>query len=313
MDFPIIDLMDEDSCYQRLVDWLHPNGLSCPRCHRREGLHIHRRDRDPVLDYRCYHCGRVFNAFTGTSLHGIRRRPSELVLILRGIAQGTPTAPLARELSCDRAELLRLRPRLQDLAYWPLDPLPLEGPVVEADEMYPNAGEKGVPHTDPDDPPRRRANQARGHGTWDNDRPPVCGVAERGGGPLRLRVAEPADGATLQKFVRRQTWPGTVVYTDDWSGYDRLPEIGRGHATVCHTAGEWARDDDGDGVREVHNNTQEGVWTGLRNFLRMFRGVSKKYLYQYVGIFQWGYNLKEATVEFLRALLGVRHPTSCPT
>jgi transposase-like protein len=146
MDFPIIDLMDEDTCYQRLVDWLHPDGLRCPRCHRREGLHVHRRHRAPVLDYRCYHCGRVFNAFTGTSLHGIRRRPSELVLILRGIAQGTPTAQLARELDCDRAELLRLRHRLQDGAYRRLDPLPLEGPIVEADEMYQNAGEKrGAP------------------------------------------------------------------------------------------------------------------------------------------------------------------------
>ena len=142
MDFPIIDLMDVDTCYQWLVDWLHPDGLSCPRCHRRDGLHVHRRHRAPVLDYRCYHCGRVFNAFTGTSLHGIRRRPSELVLILRGIAQGTPTAQLARELDCDRAELLRLRHRLQDLASRRLDPLPLEGPFVEADEMYQNAGEK---------------------------------------------------------------------------------------------------------------------------------------------------------------------------
>jgi len=313
MDFPITDLMDEDSCYQRLVDWLHPDGLRCPRCQRTEGLHVHRRHRAPVLDYRCYRCGRVFNAFTGTSLHGIRRRPSELVLILRGFAQGTPTAQLARELNCDRAELLKLRHRMQDRAYRRLDPLPLDGPVVEADELSQNAGAKGVPHTDPLDPPRRRANQARGHGTWETDRPPVCGVVERNGGPVRLRVIEHADGATLQEFVRRQTWPGTVVNTDEWSGYNRLPAVGRGHVTVCHTAGEWARDDDGDGVREVHNNTQEGIWTGLRNFVRLFRGVSKKYLYQYVAIFQWGYNLKEVTVEFLRALLGVRHPTSCPT
>ena len=45
----------------------------------------------------------------------------------------------------------------------------------------------------------------------------------------------------------------------------------------------------------------------------MFRGVSKKYLPQYAAIFQWGYNLKEATAEFLGALLGVRHTTNCPT
>jgi hypothetical protein len=38
-----------------------------------------------------------------------------------------------------------------------------------------------------------------------------------------------------------------------------------------------ARDDDGDGegIREVHINTSEGFWVGLRNFLRPFRGVNK--------------------------------------
>ena len=52
-------------------------------------------------------------------------------------------------------------------------------------------GKKGVPHKDPEDPPRRRANKVRGHGTWDNDRPPVCGVVGRESGKLRLTVAEP--------------------------------------------------------------------------------------------------------------------------
>jgi transposase-like protein len=76
---------------------------------------------------------------------------------------------------------------------------------------------------------------------------------------------------------------------------------------VCHKPGsrEWARDDDGDGIREVHCNTMEGIWVGLRNFLRRFRGVHKKYLDQYVAIFEWAHNLKAITVDYLRVLLGV--------
>ena len=49
-------------------------------------------------------------------------------------------------------------------------------------------GKKGVPHTDKDDPPRRRANSIKGHGTWENDRPPVVGIAGRDTHGLRLRV-----------------------------------------------------------------------------------------------------------------------------
>jgi transposase-like protein len=142
MDFPIIDLMDEDACYAKLVAWLHPDGLACPRCGARDRLHVHRRHRAPILDYRCGHCRRVFNAFTGTALHGTRRRPAELVLIVRGIAQGVPTARLARELDRDRSQLLDLRHRLQEAAHASRHRVPLDDTTLEADEMYQNAGEK---------------------------------------------------------------------------------------------------------------------------------------------------------------------------
>ena len=142
MDFPIADLLDEDACYAKLLAWLHPDGLACPRCGSRDGLHVHRRHRAPALDYRCSSCRRVFNAYTGTGLHATKRRPVELVLIVRGFAQGVPTAQLARELNCDRSELLDFRHRLQEAAGRGLDRAPLGDQVLEADEAYQNAGER---------------------------------------------------------------------------------------------------------------------------------------------------------------------------
>jgi transposase-like protein len=136
MDFPIIDLMDQDACYHKLVGLLHPDGLACPSCKADDHLHVHRRHRAPVLDYRCSACRRVFNAFTGTSLAGTHRTPAEIMLILRGFAQGVPTARLARELGCDRKHLLELRRLMQDNAERWLDRNPLGDEVVEADEMY---------------------------------------------------------------------------------------------------------------------------------------------------------------------------------
>ena len=80
----------------------------------------------------------------------------------------------------------------------------------------------------------------------------------------------------------------------------------RGHATVDHSGPKstWARDDDGGGVREVRCNTQEGLWTDVRNFLRPFRGVGKWYLAQYQAIFQGGHNIKRVDEESPRILLG---------
>jgi ISXO2 transposase-like protein len=135
----------------------------------------------------------------------------------------------------------------------------------------------------------------------------VAGVIGRDTGLAQLFVLEDVSSASLEGFVGRVTRPDVTLYGDEWGGYAWVAASGRGHATVCHTAvpREWARDDDGDGVREVHNNTCEGLWTGLRNFLRPFRGVNKVYLYQYAAIFEWGFNIKCAAGEFIRALLGV--------
>lgn len=135
----------------------------------------------------------------------------------------------------------------------------------------------------------------------------MVGVVSRESGEIVLEVVERTDGETLTGFVVASTETGATVYTDEWGGYHRLPELGRGHATVNHTPGqrEWARDDDGDGIREVHDNTLEGLWAALRTFLRPFRGVSKHYLSQYVAVFQWAYNLKEAIPATLRRLLGI--------
>ena len=195
MDFPITDLMDEQACYDQLVDWLHPDGLACPRCHQDDRLVVHRRGREPVLDFRCGHCHRVFNAFTGTALRGIKRRPRELVLIIRGFAQGVPTAQLARELGCDRSELLNLRHRLQDLAFRNRDIMPLNDAVLEADETYQNAGEKRRAASRSGRPaaaPGQRAARARHLG----ERPSA--------GLRRRRAGERDDPPDCHRAVRRR-------------------------------------------------------------------------------------------------------------
>jgi hypothetical protein len=50
MDLPIAELMDEGACYTKLVEWLHPGGLGCPRRHRECRMVVHRRHCAPVLD-----------------------------------------------------------------------------------------------------------------------------------------------------------------------------------------------------------------------------------------------------------------------
>ena len=232
-------------------------------------------NRAPVMDYRCKTCGSVFNLFTGTIWAGTHYSCAKIVLILRGFAQGTSTRQLAEELECDYGTLLGYRHEIQAAALQRQDTFPLEDEVTEGDEMLQNAGEKGQPHLDPEDPPRRRANKQKGKGTMKNDRPPIQGIVGRESGQIRLTVCDNTRQDTIQPEVEAKTTEEATLYTDESSAYQRVASSGRGHGTVCHSKWEFARDDDGDGIREVHCNTMEGIWTGLRNFLRPFRGVHK--------------------------------------
>jgi transposase len=161
-------------------------------------------------------------------------------------------------------------------------------------------GKKGKLHSEPEDPPRKRANKQRGHGTYDNDRPPIVGTVGRESEQVRLRVVHHTDQKTLEAHVHQFTLKDATYYSDEWPAYNHII---RDHATINHADHEWARDDDGDGIREVHTNTAEGMWTDVRNYLRSFKGVHKDYLSGYVAIAEFRRNFKRISPEFIALLI----------
>lgn len=163
-------------------------------------------------------------------------------------------------------------------------------------------GKKGCEHFDPLDPPRCRANKRRVRGTFANDRPPIVGTVGRESGHVRLRVVKDTKGATLVAHVHQFTRTGSQLFTDEYQSYNHVI---RPRSTVSHGDKEWARDDDGDGIREVHVNTIEGLWTDVRNFLRLFKGVHKKNLDGYIAICEFRRNLKRISPDFISALVSL--------
>ena len=76
-----------------------------------------------------------------------------------------------------------------------------------------------------------------------------------------MSLANPTVGR-LGSLVQATTTVGVTLNTDVWRAYKRLSDLGRGHMTVNHGAKEWARDDDGDGVREVQPTRWRGPGRG---------------------------------------------------
>lgn len=301
MDFPIHQLLSEEKSYQWLVEFLYDGKLKSPYSGSTNYI-VNDARRAPVVQYYDKTTGKTFNIFTYTVFQGTHFACNQIVLIIRGFLQGVSTAQLSRELDADYQNLLELRHKFMECGYNQMDTSALTDKVTETDEMFQNAGEKGLLHSNPHDPPRRRANKKKGHGTYHNDRPPVVGTVGRASGQIRLAVRKRTTKKELNEQISLFTQSQTTCNTDEYSGYNDIEQMNRTHKTVCHAKKEYARDDDNDGIREVHTNTIEGMWTGLRNYLRIFRGVHKKYLHLYCAAYELKNNFKKITASVVQCL-----------
>ncbi len=116
-------------------------------------------------------------------------------------------------------------------------------------------------------------------------------------------MLENVQQTTIAPIIQATVNVGTLIYTDEYDIYSRLESWGYAHKTVCHSAGEYARDEDGDGFCEVHVNTIEGLWSLLRSWLRPHRGISQEKLPLYLGFFEFVHNARRRGKALLGTLL----------
>ena len=110
---------------------------------------------------------------------------------------------------------------------------------------------------------------------------------------------------TIEPLIKTTVLPDSMIYTDEYAIYNRVEQCGYGHKSVNHGAGEYARDEDGDGFCEVHVNTVEGFWSLLRSWLRPHRGISQEKLPSYLGFFEFVHNVGKRGKALLRSLIEV--------
>lgn len=125
-----------------------------------------------------------------------------------------------------------------------------------------------------------------------------------------IRMLANVQQLTIKPLIQAAIAKGATVYTDEYGIYNALVDWGYEHQSVCHGAGEYARDDDKDGFHEVHINTMEGFWSLLRSWLRPHRGVSQEKLPLYLGFFEFVHNAKKRGKALLGELLETLLSTS---
>jgi len=213
---------------------------------------------------------------------------------------------IAEELELNESDVYQMTTQLREGVEQKSPEVTLSG-TVEMDEVYVVAGHKG--HTEEvkkkgREGRRNRLKGARGRGTLEKEKPPVFGIIQRNG-EISIQMLPDVKQVTIKPIIEQTVEKGSMVYTDEYNIYDRLEIWDYQHKTVNHSAGEYARDEDGDGYHEVHVNTMEGFWSLLRSWLRPHRGISQEKLPVYLAFFQFVHNVRRRGKKLLPSLLSL--------
>ena len=142
MIFPIADLLDDEQSKQWLLEHFHPEGFRCPKCGSTRRRFFRETQTSRLTVYRCLECEGIYNLYSATLFEKKHLRPSQVVLLLRGIARGESAMRLAEEMGLSRTTVHELRKEIQQNARRLQPDGPLMDEHVETDEMFQNAGGK---------------------------------------------------------------------------------------------------------------------------------------------------------------------------
>ena len=207
----------EAACWDYLSQLRWPDGFRCPRCGGAEAWNTGRGL------YHCRGCNLQTSITAGTIFHGTRKPLRvwfEAMWYVTNQKHGVSAKGLARVLGVDRymtvwtwlhkLRVAMVRPGRDRLSG-----------TVEVDETYIGGPRLG-----------KRGRGAEGKCLV------LVAVEDKGKGLGRIRLRQIADASanSLTPAVTDAIEPGSVIRTDDWKGYNRLPSQGYSRQIARKTA-----------------------------------------------------------------------------
>lgn len=304
----IQNLIDDAKCYEIVRELRWPNKtVLCPHCDSENIIKYGHHNTDIERQkYFCKDCNRFFDDLTQTIFEGHHQPLRVWILCLYFMGLNLSNRQIAQELGLNETDVQNMTTQLREGVVKMKPKITLQG-EVESDEVYIVSGHKGNPAAVKKKNRKGRRNRlkgARGRGTLAKEKPPILGLIERGGDVV-ITMLENVKQKTIEPIIRSTIKNESMVFTDEYDIYNKIPEWGFQRKSVCHSKGEFARDEDGDGFCEVHVNTIEGFWSLLRSWLRPHRGISQEKLPLYLGFFEFVHNMKKRGKSLLSALLGL--------
>lgn len=279
---PLLTIMDfmptEKKCIRILKNLRWPNGkIRCVYC-----------DSDKIVSngsikkllhqYLCKHCHRYFNERTGTIFENSNFKLREWFYMARELSKNISMNQISKDIDRKYEHVMNACHKIMNNTFMNKFVGVLEG-ETETDEMYIPVGEKGTKQTKRK--PRKRGLKLRGRGTWDKDKPPIVGTFQRHG----LAIFHVVRNMFEKAVVQIGWFTNGKKFTDDFSSYN-VWGFTHDHQTVNHSAYQYA-------IGDIHTNGIEGRFQDLRHWLNTFKGVCKKNLYLFVGMFEFNFNHRD--------------------
>ena len=279
---------DDAACLDFIKEQRWPDGrVFCEKC---KAEHKHYRVTGRTA-YACDHCGNHIYPLAGTIFEKSTTRLTlwfHAMFLMGSTRCGVSAKQIQRETGVTYKTAWRMFKQIRTLMS---EELSLEGSTsVEIDEAY-MGGKRKFKHVS-------KTRGMRGRAGAGDDKTPVLGMVERGGRVI-ARVTPDVKIATVYPIIHEYVMPSSIVYTDEYSIYDRLatPENGYIHHRIKHKDKIYVMGD-------VHTQTIEGFWSLVKRGIGgVYHSVSRKYLQTYLDEYAFRYNRRDANQPMFVSLL----------